>query len=76
MNKASVVIWCAWRIYGTTQQNVKPHKCQWFKPAPSRPGQPDTAIICMTFQIVPLYLMAGKLFMTAVSALTTLDTSS
>lgn len=36
----------------------------------------DTAIIEMTFQIVPLYLMAGKLFMTAVSELTTRDTSS
>lgn len=60
----------------TTQQKANPHKRQWFNPAPSHPGQPDTAIIDMTFQIVPLYLMAGKLFMTAMSALTTLDTSS
>lgn len=36
----------------------------------------DTVIIDMTLQIGPLYLMAGKLFMTAVSELTTRDTSS
>lgn len=65
-----------WGIHGTTQQEVNPHKCQWFEPAPSGPGRPDSAIIEVTFQIVPLYLMAGKLFMTAVSALSALDTSS
>lgn len=42
----------------------------------SRSVYPDTVIIYMTFQIGPLYLMAGKLFMTAVSELTTRDTSS